>query len=105
VEFDLGAGLVGRCGFALVLSPAQTLEPGLGFFSRADLYPRRHPPATPQWLEGERMTNSLLVSACYAACIYLLMLTHAWILHWSSSGLACTPELLEFLSDKHFTNK
>jgi hypothetical protein len=40
LEFDLGAGFEGACGFALVLALSQMMEHGLGPFGRADLHPR-----------------------------------------------------------------
>jgi hypothetical protein len=43
LEFELGAGFDGSCGFALVLALSQMREHGLGFFGRADLHPRRNP--------------------------------------------------------------
>jgi hypothetical protein len=43
LEFELGAGFEGACGFALVLALSQMREHGLGFFGRADLHPRRNP--------------------------------------------------------------
>ena len=43
LEFDLGAGFDGACGFALVLALSQVREPGLGPFGGADLHPRRNP--------------------------------------------------------------
>src|ERR1035437_1854070 len=39
LEFELGAGLEGSCGFALVLTLSQMREHGLGPFGRADLHP------------------------------------------------------------------
>jgi hypothetical protein len=41
LEFELGAGFEGFCGFALVLVLSQMREHGLGPFGRADLHPRR----------------------------------------------------------------
>ena len=43
LEFELGAGFEGACGFALVLALSQMREHGLGPFGRADLHPRRNP--------------------------------------------------------------
>jgi hypothetical protein len=43
LEFELGAGFEGFCGFALVLALSQMLEHGLGPFGRADLHLRRNP--------------------------------------------------------------
>jgi hypothetical protein len=43
LEFELGAGFEGACGFALVLALSQMREHGLGPFDRADLHPRRNP--------------------------------------------------------------
>src|ERR1039457_3152373 len=43
LEFELGAGFEGSCGFALVLALSQMMEHGLGPFGRADLHPRRNP--------------------------------------------------------------
>jgi hypothetical protein len=43
LEFDLGAGFEGACGFALVLALSQMMEHGLGPSGRADLHPRRNP--------------------------------------------------------------
>ena len=43
LEFELGAGFEGSCGFALVLALSQMREHGLGPFGRADLHPRRNP--------------------------------------------------------------
>ena len=43
MEFELGAGFEGFCGFALILALSQMLERGLGPFGRADLHPRRKP--------------------------------------------------------------
>src|ERR1039458_5197794 len=37
LEFELGAGFEGSCGFALVLALSQMMEHGLGPFGRADL--------------------------------------------------------------------
>jgi len=43
LEFELGAGFEGFCGFALVLALSRMREHGLGPFGRADLHPRRNP--------------------------------------------------------------
>jgi hypothetical protein len=43
LEFELGAGFEGACGFALVLALSQMMEHGLGPFGHADLHPRRNP--------------------------------------------------------------
>jgi hypothetical protein len=43
LEFELGAGFEGACGFALVLALSQMREHGLGPFGRADLPRRRNP--------------------------------------------------------------
>jgi hypothetical protein len=39
LEFELGAGFEGACGFALVLALSQMREHGRGSFGRADLPP------------------------------------------------------------------
>ena|ERR1035437_647176 len=43
LEFELGAGFEGACGFALVLALSQMTEHGLGPFGRADRHARRNP--------------------------------------------------------------
>jgi hypothetical protein len=43
LEFELGAGFEGACGFELVLAVSQRREHGPGPFGRADLHPRRNP--------------------------------------------------------------
>src|ERR1039458_1665994 len=43
LEFELGAGFEGFCGFALVLALSQMMEHGLGSFGCAHLHPRRNP--------------------------------------------------------------
>jgi len=45
LEFELGAGFAGACGFALVLALSQMREHRLGPFGRADLHPRLFPSA------------------------------------------------------------
>ena len=42
LEFEMGAGSEGACGFALVLALSQMMEHGLGPFGRADMHLKRN---------------------------------------------------------------